>query len=170
MKKTRIARFCPLCGTALEMHERFRQLRPICPACGHIVFFAPNVAVMVLIVEDEKVLLVKRANEPKKGMWVCPAGFMEWDEDPQAAAIREVQEETGLTVQITRLLEVFHTPDDGGLADIVIAYAASVTSGTPVAADDAEALGWFDRSDIPPLAFLPTQQVVQAWAAGDLTI
>ena len=50
--------------------------------------------------------------------------------DPEAAACREVLEETGLEVRIDRLLEIFHTPDDGGLADIVITYAASITGGS----------------------------------------
>jgi ADP-ribose pyrophosphatase YjhB (NUDIX family) len=167
MNKTRVARFCPMCGAPVEMQERYGHLRPVCPACGHTVFFAPNVAVIVFIRRGNQVLLVKRGNDPKKGLWVLPAGFMEWDEDPQAAARREALEETGLVIRIERLLDVFHTPDDGGLADIVIAYEASISGGELRAGDDAEAAGWFTQDNLPPLAFLPTERIVARWAAGE---
>lgn len=168
MAKTREAHFCPMCGTRLESRERYGTIRPICPACGHIVFFMPAVAVLTLILQDERVLMVQRAYEPKKGLWVLPAGFVEWDEDPTTAAAREVLEETGLTVKIERLLDVFHTPDDGGLADIVIAYQASILDGTPTAADDAADIGWFSRDTLPEMAFLPTERIMARWVAGEL--
>lgn len=168
MSRQRIANFCPLCGTPTETLLRFNVQRPVCPACGHVVFFTPNVAVLALILHEDRVLLVQRANEPKQGLWVTPAGFMEWDEDPAQAARREVLEETGLIVTIDRLLDVFHTPDDGGLADIVIAYAATITGGELQAADDAQAVAWFTRDNLPELAFLPTRRILARWAAGEL--
>jgi NADH pyrophosphatase NudC (nudix superfamily) len=62
------------------MRERYGIPRPICTSCGHIVFFSPAVAVLALITQNDQVLLVQRAGDPKKGLWVTPAGFMEWDE------------------------------------------------------------------------------------------
>jgi 8-oxo-dGTP diphosphatase len=168
MSRERVAKFCPMCGAPTEMHQRFGIARPICSACGHIVFFSPAVAVLALITNDDQVLLVQRANDPKKDLWVTPAGFMEWDEDPAAAARREVLEETGLDVHIDRLLDVFHTPEDGGLADVVIAYAASIVGGTLQAADDAQAAAWFTRANLPELAFLPTQRILARWLAHEL--
>ena len=168
MTHTRIANFCPICGAPTEMHERFGILRPVCSACGHIIFFSTSVAVLALITDGDQVLLVQRANDPKKGLWVTPAGFMEWDEDPAEAARREVLEETCLEVRIDRLLDVFHTPDDGGLADVVIAYAASVVGGTLQAADDAQAAAWFARDNLPELAFLPTERILARWVAREL--
>lgn len=168
MGSERVARFCPMCGTALEMRERYGTLRPICPACGHVVFFDPKVAVATLILQDEQVLLVKRAVEPKKDLWALPAGFVEWDESPEAAARRECLEETGLIVEIERLVDVFHTPDDGGLADIVIAYAARISGGTLHAADDAAEAAWFTRAALPELAFLPSQRLMARWSAGEI--
>lgn len=168
MSHERIARYCPLCGAPTQLQTRFGIPRPVCTACGHIVFFAPAVAVLALVVQDEQVLLVQRAHDPQKGKWVTPAGFMEWDEDPAAAARREVREETGLDVRIDRLLDVFHTPDDGGMADVVIAYAASIVDGTLQAADDAQAASWFSRENLPELAFLPTRQILARWVAHEL--
>lgn len=163
----REAHYCPMCGTALEMRERFGKVRPVCPNCNHTVFFDPKVAVVVRVLQDEQILLVKRAGDPKKGYWALPAGFVEWDEDPKIAAQREVLEETGLEVQIDQLIDVFHTPDDGGAANIVIAYGAKVTGGTLLAADDAEAVGWFRRKELPELAFMPSQRLAARWAGVD---
>lgn len=168
MGMPRTARFCPMCGSALELRDRFGHQRPVCTACGHVVFFDPKVAVAVLVIQDDRVLLVRRANDPLKGYWALPAGFIEWNEDPREAARRECLEETGLAVEIDRLLDIFHTPNDGGLADLVIAYSARTVGGILVAADDADAVGWFSRTDLPPAAFLPSQRLLARWAQGTL--
>jgi ADP-ribose pyrophosphatase YjhB (NUDIX family) len=143
-------------------------MRPVCTTCNHIVYFNPGVAVAVCIMQDDQILLVRRGMEPMRGYWAMPAGFMEYDEDPKAAARREVLEETGLDVQIDRLLDVFHTPSDGGLANIVITYAASIIGGTMQAQDDADDIGWFSKNTVPAVAFLPSQTIVQRWQAGEL--
>ncbi len=163
MGKVRLARFCPMCGAPVELRLRFGTERPVCAACEHVIFFDPKVAVVTLIAHEDRVLLIQRANDPMEGYWALPAGFMEWDEDPAAAAQRECLEETGLVVKIDGLLDVFHTPDDGGLADVVIAYTAHITGGEMAAADDAAAVAWFTRDAIPPLAFLPTQRLIAQW-------
>jgi 8-oxo-dGTP diphosphatase len=163
----RVANFCPNCGTRLEMQPRSGTMRPVCPNCGYTVYFDPKVAVVIFIRENDRVLLIKRAGDPKKGYWAMPAGFVEAGEDPQEAVRREALEETCLEVEIDRLLDVFYTAGDGGLADIVIAYEASILSGTPTAADDAEEVGWFIREELPELAFLPSQRLAARWAAGE---
>lgn len=165
-----VAHYCPLCGTKLEQRQHSGGLRPVCPSCDHTVYFDPKVAVVVFTLWEDHVLLVKRAIDPKKGFWALPAGFVDADEDPQQAALREVREETGLEAQIDRLVDVYHTPDDGGLASIVIAYAATVTGGTLHPDDDAEEAVWFNKTDAAalPLAFLPTQTLMGLWLAGTL--
>ncbi|MEZ4667609.1 MAG: NUDIX domain-containing protein [Anaerolineae bacterium] len=168
MGVSRVAKFCPQCGFPLVQEFRFGMKRPVCPQCGHTVFFDPKLAVATLILKDDSVLLVKRACDPMKGYWALPAGFVEWNEDPTDAACRECMEETGLVVQIDRLLDIFHTPDDGGLADLVIAYQASIKAGTLRAADDAEDVRWFDRESLPPTAFLPSQRLLARWLDGEL--
>jgi ADP-ribose pyrophosphatase YjhB (NUDIX family) len=160
--------YCPVCGTVVEERESYGRRRPVCPSCGHIVFRAPKVAVLVLITQEDRILLVKRALEPAKGRWAIPAGFLDWDEHPLDCARREVLEETGLQVDDLRLLDVFGRFEDGGRADIVIAYRATIQGGTLQAADDAEEVGWFTRDDLPELAFMPTKIVVQRWLDGTL--
>jgi 8-oxo-dGTP diphosphatase len=163
-----IANFCPICGTKLEMRPRSGGIRPVCPGCGHIVYFDPKVAVVVFICKDDRVLLVKRAIDPMKGCWAMPAGFVEAGEDPQAAARRESLEETSLMVEVDRLLDVFYTAGDGGAADIVIAYAATVIGGELKADDDAEDVAWFSRDNLPEVVFLPTQRLAARWLAGEI--
>jgi ADP-ribose pyrophosphatase YjhB (NUDIX family) len=162
-----INNYCPICGTAMERRERYGRFRPVCPSCGHIVFVKPSVAVQVLLTNDSKVLLVKRKFDPASGLWAIPAGFMEADENPRDAARREVHEETGLHVDDLELLEVFGRFDDGGKADMVIAFRATVVGGQLKAGDDAEEVAWFAKDALPELAFMPTRIVVRKWADGE---
>ena len=165
---SRIARFCPACGHLLALQQRLGALRPVCDACDHVVFFDPKVAVAAWIRQDARLLLVRRRGDPLAGFWAMPAGFMEYDEHPEAALRREVLEETGLHVEVERLLQLFHTPADGGLANLVLVYETDVRGGDLLAGDDADAVDWFRRDQLPPLAFLPTQALVRRWQAGEL--
>lgn len=164
----RAANFCPRCGHALHPAEVHGRMRPVCAGCDFIFYFDPKVAVLVVIVQNEKVLLVQRANDPGKGSWACPAGFVEHDESPEDAAVREVLEETGLVIRVERLLDVFPKKDHG-LADLVIAYEARILNGTMQAADDAADVRWFGRDELPELVFYPSQTLVGTrWRNGNL--
>jgi ADP-ribose pyrophosphatase YjhB (NUDIX family) len=154
-------KFCPRCGTAVTHEEKFGQLRPVCPACGWIYFADPKVAAAVLVEQDGRVLLVRRVNEPFRGFWTLPAGFVDAEEDPARAAERECYEETRLTVRVTRVLDVVAGREHPRGADFVIVYAAEVESGTATAGDDADAVEWFDRANLPPLAFKATQKILK---------
>jgi 8-oxo-dGTP diphosphatase len=95
--------FCPRCGTPVRHEERFGKVRPVCPQCDWICFVDPKVAAAVLIEQDGRVLLVRRAGEPFRGLWTLPAGFINGGEDPAEAAARECLEETGLSVRVVRV-------------------------------------------------------------------
>jgi 8-oxo-dGTP diphosphatase len=153
--------FCPRCGTPTILQKRFGKIRPVCPQCEWIHFEDPKVAAAVLIEQDGRVLLVRRVNEPYRGLWTLPAGFVDAGEDPAKAAERECLEETGLTVRAKRVLDVIAGREHERGADFVIVYQAKVISGELVPADDADAAVWFLRSDLPPLAFKATQAVLE---------
>jgi 8-oxo-dGTP diphosphatase len=155
--------FCPRCGTALENQERFGRLRPACPACNWIYFPDPKVAVAVLVCDQEKILLVRRTNEPMRGYWTLPAGFVDAGEDPARAAERECLEETGLIVTTTRLLDVIAGQAHARGANILIVYQAEKYAGTLKAGDDADQAQYFDLGYLPPLAFSSTQSILNAW-------
>ena len=115
----------------------------------------------MLVVEDGRVLLVRRAVGPERGKWSLPAGFLDQGEDPAATAAREALEETGLTVVIEGLLAVFYNPPGRGGASIFILYRARRVAGEPVAGDDADEARFFPLDALPDLAFASTQAAIE---------
>ena len=157
--------FCPRCAAQLNPEERFGSVLPVCPNCGWIHFVDPKVAAAVLVTREDSVLLVRRVNEPFCGKWTLPAGFVNGGEDPAEAAERECLEETGLSVRVFRVYDIVSGREHPRGADFVIVYLADVLGGEMTAGDDADAADWFDRSNLPPLAFLATQKVLQSFYA-----
>jgi ADP-ribose pyrophosphatase YjhB (NUDIX family) len=157
--------FCPVCGSEVEQREVFGWIRPVCPSCGKIHFIDPKVGAGVLVSQSGRVLLVRRAVNPEKGKWTLPAGFVEGDEDPKAAAVRECLEETGLNVEITGLLDVLHGNEHRGGASIVIVYTGEILGGELEARDDADAVDFYDPNDLPPLGFEATDKAISRWQA-----
>ncbi len=160
MARDDIIKFCPRCGAGVEHVESFGALRPVCPQCRWIYFQDPKVAAAVLVEKDDRVLLVRRANDPFRGLWTLPAGFVNGGEDPAEAAARECVEETGLSVRVMRVLDVISGKEHERGADFIIVYSAEVISGELIPADDADAAEWFARESLPPLAFKATQHVL----------
>lgn len=153
-------RFCPRCGTSVTRQAKFGKDRPVCPQCDWIYFPDPKVAAAMLIESRGRVLLVRRVNEPFRGAWSLPAGFVDAGEDPARAAERECLEETGLTVHASRVLDIISGREHPRGADFVIVYAGDVVVGTLMAGDDADLVEWFDRGDLPPLAFHATAAIL----------
>jgi ADP-ribose pyrophosphatase YjhB (NUDIX family) len=153
-------KFCPRCGSSVTREEKFGSVRPVCPQCGWIYFVDPKVAAAVLVERDSRVLLVRRVNEPFRGLWTLPAGFVNGGEDPAEAAARECLEETGLSVRVKRVLDIISGREHERGADFIIVYHAEVISGDLLAADDADAAEWFTYDALPPLAFKATQKVL----------
>jgi 8-oxo-dGTP diphosphatase len=153
--------FCPRCGSSVIQAERFGQLRQVCPTCDWVYFADPKVAAAVLVERDGRVLLVRRANEPLRGLWTLPAGFVDAGEDPAEAAERECKEETGLQVRVTGLLDVLSGLEHPRGAHILIVYRAEVQGGDLRAADDVDRAEFFSRQALPPLAFSTTRNILQ---------
>jgi len=149
--------FCPYCGVPVEQRVLFGEVRPQCPDCGWIYFEDPKVAAGVLIEEDGRVLLIQRNNEPARGLWSFPAGFINAREDPADAARRECLEETGLQVRITGLAALVSGREHPRGADIVLVYHAQITGGALLAGDDADQAVFFGRDELPELAFRATR-------------
>jgi len=155
--------FCPRCGTQVNLEERFGQVRPVCPGCGWIFFADPKVAAAVLVERRGEILLVRRVNQPYRGDWSLPAGFIDAGEDPAEAAARECLEETGLSVRITGLLDVIADREHPRGADFVLYYRAEVLSGKLHPADDADAAAFFAPDRLPPIAFKATHTFLERW-------
>jgi 8-oxo-dGTP diphosphatase len=156
---------CPRCGAELR-HGRVAgddRDRLHCPACGLVLYDNPAPTASVLVVRDGRVLLTRRAVEPRAGLWDTPGGFVEPGEDPADAARRELLEETGLHIEIERLLGIYPDRYGDGPATLNIFYVARA-EGDPVARDDVSEVGWFAPAEVPDeLAFPNGLTAVRAW-------
>ena len=100
------------------------------------------------------VLLIERANDPFKGCWAFPGGFMEMEENAEDCAKRELKEETGMEVRSLEYLGTFSEVNrDPRGRTITIAYYAVVEKSDVIGADDASQAKWFPIDSIPSLAF-----------------
>ncbi len=105
--------------------------------------------------EEPKVLLIQRGNEPYKGCWAFPGGFMNMEETAEECAVRELKEETGLTVTRIQQIGAYSKVNrDPRGRTVSIAYLAIVDAPTAVSGmDDAAKAAWFPLSSLPDLAF-----------------
>ena len=131
-------RLCPRCGHELEPREHGHLG---CPSCGSEYYANSAPAVQGVLERDGRVLLAKRAIEPRLGYWDLPGGFLEEGEEPLDGLRREFREETGLEVEPVEWLGAFLDPYNRyfvlGLTWVVHA------EGEPRAADDVAELRWF---------------------------
>jgi ADP-ribose pyrophosphatase YjhB (NUDIX family) len=127
----------------------------------------PLVGVGAIVVEDSRILLVKRAHPPLQAQWSIPGGVLEVGELVREAAVREAREETGLIVEPGELLGVY----DRVLRDIehrvqyhyvLIDFLCRRVGGELLAASDAAEVRWFTREELPPLKLAEdTQDVIR---------
>lgn len=147
--------YCPYCGDPLAEHEEEGRTRRHCEACGETIYHNPVPGAGVVVVDGAEVLLVKRAAEPWLGEWSIPGGHVETGESPAAAAARELEEETGLTVapDRLRLATGILLPEHRDKHVVSFGYAVTydATDGTPRGASDAAAARFFDRPGIDDL-------------------
>ncbi len=116
-------------------------------------FKKPNVTVDALVVREDKILLVKRRNEPFKDLWAMPGGFVDYGESTEEAVARELLEETSLNAKGVKLAGVYSgmRRDPRGHSVSIIYEVDS--EGEAKAGDDAKELEFFNLAKLPPLAF-----------------
>ena len=154
--------FCASCGAGLTLHQREGRQRPVCPSCGRVVYYDPKLATACVIERDGRTLMVRRAVQVGYGLWSMPGGYVDRGEVVEAAAAREVWEETGLVVAAARLIGVF---SDAGNPVVVVAYAATETGGTLAPGPECLDLGFFASDELPPLAFPRDAEIIRRWQA-----
>jgi 8-oxo-dGTP diphosphatase len=113
----------------------------------------PVVGIGIVIVNDGKIALIKRGNEPGKGKWSIPGGLVELGEHIEQAVIREAKEETCLDVVNPRLVDVVDNVDLDGDGKVkyhyvIVDYLVQVVGGEIAAASDAEELRWVNFDDV----------------------
>jgi 8-oxo-dGTP diphosphatase len=158
---------CPRCR-----HDLVREEKSVrCPNCELVVYANPAPTASAIVLDDEgRVLLARRASDPGAGLWDLLGGFIEEGEDPLAALVREVEEETALRVEPGEYLGAY--PDrygDGGIFTLNLYWLARIVGGE-LALDDAELEGvaWFRAEELPDpaeFAFANTVEALREWRA-----
>jgi ADP-ribose pyrophosphatase YjhB (NUDIX family) len=105
-------KYCSQCGAELEFKVPDGDDRPrfVCPECTSIHYQNPKMVVGCIPVWEDRILLCRRAIEPRYGYWTLPAGFMENGETSQEGAARETLEEANARVEVGRLYSLFNLP------------------------------------------------------------
>jgi ADP-ribose pyrophosphatase YjhB (NUDIX family) len=161
-------RLCPRCGAELDLG--LAPGRVSCPSCGFVAYANPKPAANALVVdEDGRVLLTRRACEPSLGHWDLPGGFVEEGEHPLDTLRRELLEETGLVIELGSFAGLWMDVYGGGPdseSTLCLYWAARVVSGDARPADDVSELRWFAVDELPggdELAFPSVAEALAAW-------
>ena len=156
--------FCQRCGERLGQKRIEGRLRPHCPACGYVVFLDPKVAAVALVVDGDGLVMVKRGVEPQYGKWAFPSGYVDRGEIVEAAAVREVKEETGLDVALDELIGVYSLE---GNPVVLAVYSAHITGGAVEVGHDALDVRTFALDALPELPFPHDERILRDWQDGN---
>jgi ADP-ribose pyrophosphatase YjhB (NUDIX family) len=140
--------YCSHCGNkvSLKIPEGDTIPRFVCESCGRIHYQNPRMVVGCIPVWQNKILLCKRAIEPRYGKWTIPAGFLENNETVEQGAIRETIEESGADVSIVRLHSLYSLPH---VNQVYAIFLADMNSENFKAGDETLECKLYEISDIP---------------------
>jgi len=161
MKKMR--KFCLYCGgtTIKKLEDNVR--RDFCPVCNSFFYENPLPVVSTILEDSRQILLVKRGKRPSKGLWCLPTGFAEAGESIEQAALRELEEETGIKGKIVKLLDVdsYKSRFYGDL--LFLTFIVEQTGGKLCAGDDCSLAQFWPVNKLPPLAFRSNKRALEAY-------
>ena len=156
-----VAHFCVSCGAPLVTRLIEGRELEACPNDDFVLWHDPKVAAAMIVEVDGGIVLGRRAIEPGYGLWCLPGGFVNDDEDPVDAAIRECQEEIGAAVEVTALIGVYHVAKTTASSIVGIAYRGRLADGEKlVPGSEMIEVRVFDRGSLPPIAFSSHQAIV----------
>ena len=140
--------FCSNCGavTIRRVPEGDNRPRDLCDQCGTIHYQNPKIIAGCVVLENDKVLLCKRAIEPRYGLWTLPAGFMENGETVAQAALRETWEEARATPDLDQLYVVTSIPT---ISQVYMLYLAFLTNGQYSSGRESLETKLFSMDEIP---------------------
>lgn len=157
----KLYKLCPLCGDILKKITEDGHLRLTCRKCNWTFYFNPLPSVAAFVQNnDSKILLVKRGVAPSRGKWALPTGFIEQNETPEIAVVRELKEETNIDGITHKLIGVYveKTRLYGNV--ILIGYKLSILKGKPKPGDDAVEAKFFSPDKLPAIGFASHRAVI----------
>ncbi|GAP10173.1 ADP-ribose pyrophosphatase [Bellilinea caldifistulae] len=158
--------FCFQCGSELIRSWMENRQREVCRRCGWVHYPQLKVSAAAMVLEENRLLLVKRATPPWQGCWYLPAGYVEADEDPAHAAERELLEETGLLACAGALHGAYFFDDDPRGNGLLLVYHMRLTGGSLNLNDETDQAGFFEMNRLPsPLTGAGHDRAIAEWVA-----
>ncbi len=144
----RTQKYCSVCGTELtrRVPPEDNRVRDVCDQCGAVHYQNPRNVVGVVPIYGDRVLLCRRAIEPRFGKWTLPAGFMELGETTAQGAMRETQEEAGAQIELGPLYTIIDVPQ---AEQVHFFYLAKVVSEALYPGPESSEAAFFRLDDIP---------------------
>ena len=154
--------YCSDCGACVsqKIPEGDNRLRFVCDHCGMVHYDNPRIVTGCLPVYEGKVLLCRRAIEPRKGYWTLPGGFLELGETIEEGAVRETWEEAGAKVRVSSLYTIYNVLHVGQLS---LFFLAELSSLDFYAGEESLEVRLFSEQEIPwnDLAFTTIARTLQ---------
>lgn len=137
--------------------------RDVCGQCGHIAYANPKIVTGSVVVHENRILLCRRAIEPRKTYWTLPAGYLEEHETPEDGAVREAREEACADISLDLLLAVYSIPR---ISQVQLIYRARLKVPNFAAGPESLEVRLFDWDDIPwtEIAFPSVHWALNHWA------
>ena len=159
--------FCVECGASLVVKTIEGRQLEVCPNDSYVLWHDPKVAAAVVVEHRGGIVLGRRSIEPGYGLWCLPGGFVNDNEDPARAAVRECMEEINAEVELTGLLGVYHIPKTTASSIIGIAYRGRVVDGASISAGpEMLEVRAFAPNSLPEIAFPSHSVVLEAYVTS----
>jgi ADP-ribose pyrophosphatase YjhB (NUDIX family) len=159
-------KYCSECGVAVEWRipEGDSLPRHVCPACGVIHYQNPKLVVGSIPEWEDRILLCRRAIEPRRGLWTLPAGYLELGETVAQGAIRETLEEANARVDITQLFALLSIPH---ISQVYVLFRARLLDADFHPGAETSEVALFAEADIPwdRLAFATVRSTLEHYYA-----
>lgn len=157
-----IYKYCSICGAKLKQDKRGHLG---CTRCPFVNYQNPRPTATALVLYRNRLLLTKRAWPPYQGWWDLPGGFIDKNETPAQALVRELREETGLRIVLKKFFGIYpgtYPSKFEPFAVLSIVYLAASPSEKLLACDDVAESRWFTKREMPgKIAFDSNQKIIK---------
>jgi ADP-ribose pyrophosphatase YjhB (NUDIX family) len=141
-------KYCPKCAAELISRHDGGRDRLACPSCSYIFFGDFSIGVGGVVIRDGRALLIRRGQEPRRGWWQIPGGYVEHDEQFDEAVVREVHEEAGVRARVENVLGVRHSLGAPS-ANVYVIFRLTALEGEPHhEVDEITGCGYFSLHEI----------------------